>query len=351
MSEADIWVGTYTRKEGHVDGKAKGIYRLHYEDDSLSVQATLSDIINPSFIERSPNGDYLYAVSEIGPGADSSGYVYAYAIDDDEPQMINRQPSYAFAPCHVSIHPNGKWLYVANYVGGMIVRYPLERKGVIGMATDTLRLSGNGPHARQEGSHPHSVTVSPDGKWVMAADLGTDEIHTFRADQPTWELVSTATVLPGSGPRHLAFHPKAPYAYVLNELSSTVTAFHYNSENGALNRIDDWPTLPRDFSGENTAGDIHISPDGQFLYASNRGDNSLAGFRINPADGQLESTGYFSTRGETPRNFVIHPEGKTLLVANQDSDNLVQLIIDEKNGKLRYEQEWEVKTPVCLVFE
>lgn len=350
MEEAEVWVGTYTRKEGHVDGKAAGIYRLQFEEDSLLSSHTTEGIVNPSFLCLSPDGGRVYAVSELGPDVDTSGYVYSYQQEGEKLVLINRQPTFSFAPCYVSIHPNGEWLYVANYVGGMIVRYPVAKNGQIEAATDTLRLVGQGPNERQESSHPHSATVSPDGYWVMVADLGADQVHTFRAEGPSWELVATAEVPGGSGPRHLAFHPRAPYAYVLNELNNTVTGFHYNAENGALNIIDHWPTLPDDFKDFSLGADLHFSPDGEYLYASNRGHDSLAGFRVDTRDGSLESVGYFSTRGTFPRNFAIHPGGKTLLVANQNSDNVVQFTMDTKNGKLRYEQEWEVKTPVCLQF-
>ena len=350
MKEAEVWVGTYTRKEGHVDGKAAGIYRLQFEKDSLLSQQTTEGIVNPSFLCLSPTANRIYAVSEIGPDVDTTGYVYSYQQEGDQLVFLNRQPTFSFAPCHVSIHPKGEWLYVANYVGGMIVRYPVAKNGKIEVASDTLRLEGQGPNERQDSSHPHSVTVSPDGYWVMVADLGTDKVHTFSAEGALWELITTVELPGGSGPRHFAFHPRAPYAYVLNELNSTITAFHYNAENGALNIIDHWSTLPDDFSDFSLGADLHFSPDGEFLYASNRGDDSLAGFQVDTRDGSLEPVGYFPTRGAFPRNFAIHPDGKALLVANQNSDNVVQFSIDPKNGKLRYEQEWEVKTPVCLQF-
>lgn len=350
MKEAKIWVGTYTRTEGHVDGKAEGIYGLHYKNGKMETAYTQADIVNPSFLCLSESKELLYAVSELGPDVDSTGYVYSYRIEDDALLLLNRQPTFSFAPCHVSLHPNGLWLYVANYVGGMIVRYPLAADGQIKEASDIKRLAGEGPHERQESSHPHSVTISPEGNWVMVADLGTDYLHTYKADSPEWELVSTTELPSGSGPRHLAFHPKAPFAYLLNELNNTVTALHYNSQNGALNIIDHWSTLPIDADSSSLGADIHLRPDGRFLYSSNRGHNSLAGFEVDRESGVLTPIGHFDTKGDFPRNFVIHPDGGNLLVANQNTDNIVHFNIDEETGLLKMAREWEVKTPVCLQF-
>ncbi|MEM1216818.1 MAG: lactonase family protein [Bacteroidota bacterium] len=347
----DLFVGTYTRTEGHVDGKAAGIYHARLTTDSVALLRTQTGIVNPSYLTLHPNGEVLYAVSEIGsPEVDSSGWVYSYHLAGGELALLNRQPTHSFAPCYVSVHPGGQWLYVANYVGGMLVRYPLNGAGEIGPASDTLRLSGSGPTARQEAAHPHSAVLSPDGAWVMVADLGTDRVHTFFADQATWEEATFVQLPAGSGPRHLAFHPAQPYAYVINELNNTVTALHYNAENGALQIKEYYPTLPTDFTEENVSADIHLTPDGRYLYASNRGHNSLAAYAVQP-DGGLQSIGHYPTRGDFPRNFVIHPSGAYLLVSNQNTDNIVQFSIDLATGGLTFLREWSVKTPVCLAFE
>ncbi len=351
MKEAHLWAGTYTRTEGHVDGKAEGIYGLHYRYKRLKTTHTQEDIVNPSYICLSPDNKVLYAVSELGPDVDTTGYVYSYRIEGEELILLNRRPTYSFAPCHVSVHPNGQWLYVANYVGGVIARYPLAADGQIKAVSEIKRLAGQGEHPRQESSHPHSVTVSPEGNWVIVADLGTDYVHTYHADNPQWELVSTTELPAGAGPRHMAFHPKAPFAYVLNELNNTVTALHYNSQNGALNIIDHWPTLPEEADSNSLAADIHLTPDGAFLYATNRGDDSLVAFAVNRENGKLNYIGHYPTRGEFPRNFVIHPGGEDLLVANQNSDNITQFSIDKITGELQHLREWTVKTPVCLKFE
>ncbi|MEO0728105.1 MAG: lactonase family protein [Bacteroidota bacterium] len=351
MKEAKLWAGTYTRTEGHVDGKAEGIYGLLYRRKKLNITHTHEDIVNPSFLTLDPTREVLYAVSEIGPDVDTTGFVYSYRIEEGQLVLQNRQPTHSFAPCHVSVHPDGEWLYVANYVGGVIARYPLAADGQIKAVSDIKRLAGQGPNPRQESSHPHSITVSPEGNWVIVADLGTDYLHTYQADLPTWELVSTTELPAGSGPRHLAFHPKAPFAYVLNELNNTVSLLEYNSQNGALNLLDFCYTLPEGADSTSLGADIHLTPDGAFLYVSNRGHNSLAGFAVDRETGTLTNIGHWPTRGDFPRNFVIHPEGEDLLVANQNTDNISQFRIDKETGQLKHLREWTVKTPVCLQFE
>jgi 6-phosphogluconolactonase len=350
MPPADVWVGTYTRKEGHVDGKAAGIYHYSRRDTTWQLIHTTENIVNPSFLTLSPDGRYLYAVSEIGPDVDSTGYVYAFAVKDGGLRLLNRQPTYSFAPCHVSIHPDGQQLYVANYVGGALVRYPVKADGSLGEASDRLVLSGSSVHPRQDSSHPHTVTVSPEGRWLMVADLGTDIVHTFAADGPVWKVGSTSQLPAGAGPRHLTFHPTAPYAYTINELNNTVTAFHYTAENGALHILAHYSTLPANFTGASLAADIHLTPDGQFLYASNRGHNSIAAFAVASDSGELTSLGHTNTGGDFPRNFVIHPAGTELWVANQNSDNVQLFQLDAQSGHLQPLQEVRVRTPVCMVW-
>lgn len=345
-SKDALLIGTYTRKEGHVDGKAAGIYTLRM-DAPVAMDST-TGIVNPSYICLSPDGATLFAVSEIGPDVDSTGYVYSYQHQSGRLKFISRQPSHSFAPCYASVHPSGKWLYVANYVGGMVARYAVGTDGSLA-APDTLRLSGKGDHPRQEASHPHSTVVSPDGQWVMVADLGTDKVHTYHADAATWTEVSQLALPAASGPRHLVFHPTRPYAFLLNELSNTVAVLHYNAANGSLNILAYHPMLPDGFTDFSLGADIHVTPDGQYLYASNRGHNSLVGYRINAANGGLERIGFFPTLGDFPRNFTIHPSGAYLTVANQNSDNIVRFQIDPATGQLTEQGQWTVKTPVCLV--
>ncbi|WP_170110762.1 lactonase family protein [Flavilitoribacter nigricans] len=350
------FVGTYTRKEGHVDGKAKGIYQISADtsDGQLFRVSTVPNIVNPSYVIYSPDGKYLYAASEIGGGTDSTGYVYAYSLSGEKTQLLNRQMSHGLAPCHLAVHPSGKYLFVANYMGGIAV-YPIQDDGSLLPASDVQYLEGSGPHARQEASHPHSVTIDREGRFAYVADLGTDKIMIFLIDQNSGKLEPAATpfaqVAPGAGPRHLTFHPNGQLLYAINELNSTITAFSYDRADGHLQALQTVSTLPMDFTGDNTCADIHIEPGGRYLYGSNRGHNSIALFEIDDNNGEMTPKGHQSTSGEVPRNFAIDPYGKFLYAANQNSDNIVYFRINPASGRLEPIGELNIPTPVCIQFE
>lgn len=350
------FVGTYTRKEGHVDGKAKGIYQIAADtsDGQLFRVNTIPDITNPSFVLYSPDGKYLYGASEIGGGTDSTGYIYAYALKGEKAELVNRQISHGLAPCHLAIHPSGKYLFVANYMGGIAV-YPIQTDGGLSAASHVQYLEGSGPNPRQDVSHPHSVTIDPEGRFAYVADLGTDKIMIFLIDQENGQLQAAATpfaqLAPGAGPRHLTFHPNGQLLYAINELNSTITAFSYDRADGHLEALQTVSTLPMSFNGDNTCADIHIEPTGRYLYGSNRGHNSIAIFSIDASTGFLEPLGHVSTAGEVPRNFAIEPRGKFLYVANQNSDNIVYFKINPDTGKLTQAGELSIPTPVCIQFE
>lgn len=349
-----IFIGTYTRTEGHVDGKGQGIYV--FEQDSVSgyleEMLVKEEIINPSFLVPSHDGKFLYAVEEIGPETDSSGRVVAYAWDGKELKQINSQPSHAFAPCHVTTDSQGRYLFVANYVGGVVAMYPIRADGGLALASEVIKLTGNGPHSRQDASHPHSVNLSPDEQYLYVPDLGTDRVNGFKIDYQNGKLIALTTpvlLAPGSGPRHFTFHPNLPYAYVINELSSTITALNWQAETGALDTLQTISTLPADFVETNQCSDIHITPDGQFLFGANRGHNSLTGYRINQENGTLMLVGHTLTQGDSPRNFAISPDGRFVYAANQNTDNILIFSIN-KDGGLAYRNEIETPTPVCMQF-
>lgn len=354
-STVTTFVGTYTRKEGHVDGKGAGIYVFHQDSTSgyLDPVLTQEGIVNPSFVLPSHDGKYLYAVEEIGPNVDSVGHVVAYAWDGKELKEINRQSSHAFAPCNLSTDSQGRYVFVANYVGGVVAMFPINTNGGLEPASEVIHLTGKGPHARQDASHPHSVNLSPDEKYLYVPDLGTDHIYMYQVDYQNGKLIpgnpAFVTMRPASGPRHFTFHPSQPYAYVICELSGTITALHWQSETGALDTVQTVSTLPADFKGENTCSDIHITPNGQFLYGANRGHNSIVGYKIDPSNGQLTLIGHTSTQGEIPRNFAISPDGRFLYAANQNSDNIVIFSI-QADGQLQYRNEVKTPTPVCVKF-
>ncbi len=351
-----IYIGTYTKKEGHVDGKADGIYTYHLDPETgmMKQLGVTTGIINPSFVTVSPNGRYLYAVSETGPDVGTTGYVYAYAISPTTKTLtyLNREPTHGLAPCHLSVTPNGQLLIVTNYIGGVVTVIPLQSNGALSPASDVIKLPGKGITARQEGSHPHSVAISKDGTFAYIPDLGTDKIMIYGIAYQTGKLlpaqVPFVKIEGGSGPRHLVFHPYSMIMYVVNELSNTITSLTIDRVTGALTVFQTISTLPANFKGESYAADIHLTPDGHLLYASNRGHNSLAIFEINPDNGLLIPMGHTPTRGEFPRNFMIDNKGRFLHVANQNTSNIVSFKINPNNGQLTQVQDIPVPTPVCI---
>lgn len=349
------FIGTYTRKEGHVDGKGAGIYVFQQDSQSGYLRELFveKDIVNPSFLVPSRNGKFLYAVEEIGSAVDSVGHIVAYAWDGKRLKKINSQSSHAFAPCHISTDSQGRYVFVANYAGGVVAMLPIRQDGGLDPASSIISLQGKGPHPRQEASHPHSANLSPDERYLYVPDLGTDRIEIYQIDYKKGKLISAnpafVGVRPGAGPRHFTFHPSLPFAYVINELDYTVTAFRWQAASGALDTLQTIATLPKTFDGDNLCSDIHITPDGKFLYGANRGHNSLAAYAIDAQTGLLTAIGHTSTRGEIPRNFAISPDGRFVYVGNQNSDNILIFSI-EKDGNLSYHQEVKTPTPVCIQF-
>lgn len=349
------FIGTYTRKEGHVDGKGLGIYVFNQDSTSGHLDEVLVEegIRNPSFLVPSHDGKYLYAVEEIGSAVDTVGHVVAYAWDGKALKKINSQSSHAFAPCYLTTDSQGRYLFLANYVGGTIAMLPIDANGGLQPASTVIKHEGKGPHGRQDSSHPHSVNLSPDERYLYVPDLGTDHINIYQIDYDNGKLMPADPAFiamePEAGPRHFTFHPTQPFAYVINELNNTVTAMRWNKETGALAILQSVPTLPTDFNGDNTTSDIHITPNGQFLYGANRGHNSIVGYKIDGTSGQLTPIGHTSTQGEIPRNFAISPDGRFLYAANQNTDNVLIFSI-EADGKLQYRNEIKTPTPVCVKF-
>jgi len=348
-----ILVGTYTKKEGHVDGKAEGLYTFSFDPSNgqLAKVGTTRGLINPSYLAIAPDRKNVYVVNETGGDMDSTAHLSAFRLnaEDGSLEKLNQQPTYSFAPCYVSLDKAGQFVFVANYVGGIAVVYPRTDDGRLGPATDTLQLEGSGPHAEQEASHPHAMLTSTDGHYVYIPDKGADKIWIFDYKDGKVDPAPQAftQVAPGSGPRHLVFHPKQNRAYLVNELNATVNVFKYDAQYGSLEQLQSISTLPESHRGFNACADIHLTPDGRFLYASNRGHNSIVIYKVKK-DGQLNLVGHESTRGEFPRNFMIDRSGRWLLAANQNTDNIVVFEIDQQNGRLNYTTEVECKTPVCL---
>ena len=344
------FIGTYTKKEGHVDGKAEGIYSVILDPKTgiLKQGKTLAEITNPSFVKTSPDGKYLYAVSELGPKDASSGEIYAYKIlPDNSLKEINSLPTRGLAPCNIEVDPTGEFVFVSNYLGGVVTLYQKQPDGSL-QEKQVITLEN------KEKSHPHSVTISEDNQTAYVADLGNDRIWIFDFDAEKGKLETHQQAFialeQGAGPRHFALSRDGDFAYSMNELNSTVSAFKV-LDDGGLDLLQSITSLPEDFQGKNSGADIHIHPSGEFLYVSNRGHNSIAAFRVGETSGELESIGFTETKGKTPRNFAIAPGGEFLFVANQDSGNITTFEIDEHSGELKFVESLEIATPVCIEFK
>jgi len=345
-----VLVGTYT------DGGGDGIHscRMDRETGALDPIGVTGGIDNPSFLASDPEGRRVYAVQETG----DSGAVFAYELDHATGglRFLNQQPSHGAAPCHLAVDRTGKVVLVANYGSGSVCVLPIVEGGRLEPASEVVQHSGAGVDPnRQEGPHAHSVTVDPANRLVLVADLGLDRMMVYRLDATRGKLVPNATpwvsVAPGAGPRHFAFHPSGGYGYVVNELDSTITAFTYDASEGILVELHTVPALPEGFEGTSYCADIHLAPSGRYLYASNRGDDSVVIYHVDPATGRLGYTGHQSTEGRTPRNFAIDPRGRFLLAANQDSDTIVPFRIDEATGDLvPTGHVASVPAPVCVLF-
>jgi 6-phosphogluconolactonase len=354
-----LFVGTYTRKEGHVDGQADGL--LWYELDTtmreIKLIDTYTDIVNPSYITIHPEGRYIYAVSETaGDENMPHGEVFTLKINTSAKklELVNKVSSEGDYPCYITTDKDGESVMVANYGAGNIAFYPINEDGALDSATSIMKHTGQGPHERQASPHAHMVLPGPENDYILAVDLGTDEIYSYPVDYQmqmlTKQQVAGAT-LPGAGPRHITFHPLRKYAYVVNELNGTVEVFHYHDALGTLERLQSISTVEEGQNGNEAAcADIHMSPDGRYLYASNRGDfNNIVTFKVDQRTGRLEQMGHISTNGKTPRNFVVSDDGTFVLAANQDSNNIAYFLRNNETGELTDTGvSLAVPTPVCL---
>lgn len=348
-----VYVGTYTR------GESEGIfvYRLDPSSGALEFASVATGIDNPSFLALHPRERYLYSVNEVREVAGKpSGAVTAFSIDPEtgELTLLNQQPSHGTGPCHLSLDKTGSYVLVANYAGGSICILPIQQDGRLGPATDFVQHQGSSVvPRRQQAPHPHSIIVDPTNRYVFVPDLGMDKIIIYQLDLRQGKLKPNdepwVQVKPGAGPRHFTFHPDGRYAYVINEIDSTMTAFAYDEGRGALREIQTLSTLPEDFEGASYCADVHVSPSGRFLYGSNRGHDSIVIFAVDEETGKLTCLGHEPTQGKYPRNFAIDPSGTLLLAANQGSDTIVTFRIDQQTGRLTPTGHVaEVPTPVCV---
>lgn len=351
-----VYVGTYTTKT-----HSQGIYAFRFDGDSgkLKPLGVVAQTPDPSWVALHRSGKYLYAVNEAG----RNSMVSAFALDPGSGKLtlLNQLPALGEDPCYLSFDRSGKFALVANYTSGNVVVFPIAADGQLGAATANVRDQGAlGPNKeRQQGPHAHWIATSAGNRYAYVADLGLDKVLIYKFDaaggtltvpDATPDPVFSPAVAPGSGPRHLAFSRNGSFLYVLGEVQSTVTVFE-NDSRETYRELQTISLLPPGFSGRNDAAEITIHPNGKFLYASNRGRDSIALFRIDMGSGKLTAAGDFSVEGKEPRNFVIDPTGAFLLAADQLSDKIVTFRIDQKTGALtplRYFV--DVPAPVCIAF-
>ncbi|WP_164545431.1 lactonase family protein [Paenibacillus albus] len=347
MTQQLFFVGSYSPREQ----EGVSAMTLDTETGAISRLSGVAGVHNPSFLRVNDAGTHLYVVSETGV---EPGSVLSYALTGDNGGLteINEASTLGGSPCHVEFDKSGQLLVVTNYTGGTFSLYALGEDGSAALA-DHIKHEGRGPRDdRQEAPHPHSAIVDPAGLYVLIADLGTDEVVSYRIDSDAKKLIKqgATAAAPGAGPRHMAFHPQQPILYVINELDSTVAVYSYEPEQSQLTLKQVISTLPESFTDETTCADIHVTADGRFLYASNRGHDSIAVYRV-AEDGSLTLVQFAPSGGKTPRNFAISPDGQYLLSANQESSVIVTYRIDQATGELQPTgHSIETNKPVCIAF-
>ena len=349
-----LYVGTYT------DHGSKGIYAYRFDSSSgkLASLGLAAETPEPSFLTVDSSGRFLYAVSEtLTYNGRPTGAVSAFTIHPETGKLslLNQVSSRDQGPAHIALDRTGKYALISNYTLGSVAVLPVMADGRLGEASSFVPHKGSSINPeRQKGPHAHAIALSPDNRFAVVADLGIDQLLVYRFDVTKGTLGEKPAVVktkPGAGPRHLVFSSDGRFLYVINELQSTVVIYSYNVETGALHELQTVSTLPQGFKGNSTAAEIEIHSAGKFLFASNRGDDSVAVFAIDSASGKLTHVETFPSGGKTPRNFTIDPTGSWLLIANQDSDNIVVFGIDRKTGRLTSTGEAvTVPLPACLKF-
>lgn len=353
MSEKALYayVGSRTTRERHARGDGISVYRLNTAQTEMTLMQVVGDLVNPSFLVLNRAGDRLYTVH--GDGHEVSAFCVDTALGTL--RFLNRQDCGGKNPVHLALDPSGRYVVVSNHLSGTLAVLPLGSDGALLPLKQLAAMAGEpGPHrVEQPFAKPHFNPFDPSGRFVVVPDKGLDRLFSFRfkdgALEPT-DMPSVAT-REAAGPRHLAFHPKQPFAYVVNELDSTLTMYRFEAQTGALTPLQILSALPDTFIGNNRASEIAIDAEGRVLYASNRGDDSIAVFQIDAATGRLTFVGTQASGGRTPRYFALTPAGNSLFVLNEDSDNIVGFSVDSGTGQLA-PSGFTVTcgSPVCLVF-
>jgi 6-phosphogluconolactonase len=351
-----VYVGAYTESPlGSADGIV--VFRFDADTGGLHPVQTVPGVVNPSWLTLDGREQILFAVNE-----EDEGRISAFARDAATGTLrpLNDQSTHGAAPCYVSLDPSGRYVLVANYSGGTVAVLPIAADGRLEAATCVIHHQGSSIRPEQEGPHPHMIRPSADGRFVLVTDLGTDQVLVYRLDTSTGQLVpneqgtAVASENSGAGPRHFAFAPSGRTVYVINELDSTVTVYDYTPERGELHARQVVSTLPEGVDGPaigNACAHIAVSPDGRFVYGSNRGHDSIAIWEVEDANGTLRSVGHESTRGKAPRNFSLDPTGVWLLVANQETDTIVPFRRDPGSGRLTAAGPvTQTPSPVAILF-
>lgn len=358
-----VYVGTFTETPAN----SKGIYYywLRTEGNEASQNSTLmplgvaAETPSPAFLTLDLKRRLLFCVNETNaPDGKTGGAVSAFAIDPGTGKLkfINAQPSMGARPCHLVLDKTGRNIIAANYNNGSVAVFPVAEDGRLGDATSVVQDTGSSINTnRQTGPHAHCVAISPDNKFAFVCDLGIDKVMIFKFDAAHGKLTPNdppfVSIKPGSGPRHLVFRPDGKFAYLISEMALTITAFAYDARAGTLREIQTVSSLPRDYHGANTAAEIGIAPSGHFLFASNRGNETVVVFEIDRATGKLTWVEEQSTGGKTPRHFGIEPSGKHMVICNEDSNTLLVCRIEKDNGRLKPSGVFaDAPAPVCAVF-
>ncbi|MEK3881284.1 lactonase family protein [Paenibacillus sp. PL2-23] len=346
-----IFTGAYAEEAD----KGIGVYRMNEETGQLTELRHFAGLKNPTFIHVDMDNSRLYAISEgVNEEGKKIGEAAAFQIGDDRTSLtlINRKPTVQATTCHIQKDAHNRFLTVTSYHGGMTGLLGLDADGGIGELLDVVQHEGSSVHPNQDRPHPHSSFYSPDGQYLFVQDLGLDLIVTYRLDAEGGKLIPhhETKLQPGSGPRHLAIRPGGAFAYVINELNSTVTAFGYDADAGKLTELQTISTLPMDYQGDNGCAEIAVSSDGRFLYGSNRGHDSIVVYSIDEESGKLNVIQHMSVGGGHPRHFALTPSGDYLIAANRDTNNLVTFRVDRLAGTLTPTgHELEASKPVCVI--
>jgi 6-phosphogluconolactonase len=355
MAQSNFWV--YIGTNNRPPGKSEGIYlfRLDTDSGSFSPVGVAAKMLDPGWQAISKDGKFLYTNGTIDNHKKS--IVAAFAIDPATGALkfINQQETNGNDTTHVDIDAARTCAVTANYNSGDMTVLPINSDGSLMPLTAIIKHSGSSVDpVRQTHPYPHSANFDPTGKWVLVPDLGVDKVYVYRYDQASHALMDgdppTVAVTPGSGPRHLSFSPDGKFAYLIHEMGGILTVFAWDAGKGRLTTLQTISTLPKDYTGENTSAEVHILPNGRFLYASNRGPDDLAIFSRNP-DGTVKLLGFESSGGKAPRDFNIDPSGNFLIAANQDSDSVTVFRVNQETGMLtRIGSPLEVPRPICVKF-